>query len=252
MHITQCRVGQGHPLSRIQACWRCMLRYSGCRVASAYTGSLEDLVEAGFPDLPSSAAALLGTRARHSRGSAAPPQSTCPLCLGSLQDPSPGSAFEEGALPSASLQAALLAGLDGYEVPAALGFSLDVSLPAAAAVRARALAVRLPAALTGPCVDLKEALRSRFTAPLEAALGTTCVPGAGLRLTLALAAPSVAEEGAWLAQGIQQQVDQSRRRRSTGKRRHGKQDIVPAGRCTSLSRVFVWGDGRGWLGMGQA
>lgn len=170
---------------------------------------------------------LLQTHALKTGMGAPSPGPVCPLCLGSLQEEP--HADGEASLPSASLQPAVQAVVDKYEVPVGQGFSLDVSLPAAAAVRARAMAVRHPGACAGACVDLKEALRLRFTPPLEAVLGTSCAPGAGLRLTLALSAPGVAGEGAWLAQGIQQQVDQSRRRRHTGKRRHGKQDIVPAG-----------------------
>ncbi|KAL6778806.1 hypothetical protein ACKKBF_B04560 [Auxenochlorella protothecoides x Auxenochlorella symbiontica] len=222
-------------LEEIKACWRCVLRHSGCRTADAYTGSLEDVLGEGSPDLPSATMTLLQTHALKTGMGAPSPGPVCPLCLGSLQEEP--HADGEASLPSASLQPAVQAVVDKYEVPVGQGFSLDVSLPAAAAVRARAMAVRHPGACAGACVDLKEALRLRFTPPLEAVLGTSCAPGAGLRLTLALSAPGVAGEGAWLAQGIQQQVDQSRRRRHTGKRRHGKQDIVPADAMVASARL---------------
>lgn len=152
----------------------------------------------------------------------------CPLCLGILADPGAAAfvAGEGDAAPS-TVAGAAAALREKYEVDGA-GFHLDISLPAAAAVRAAAAVLLFPAA-SAP-VSLKEAARMTHGARLAAALGAPCDPGAGLRVTLAAAAPHLAPEALWLAPRVRQQVDQSKRKSGqAGKRRHGKQDIATPG-----------------------
>lgn len=205
-----------------QFCWRCKLRLDGCADPAAYTTHsgasgtqfAEFIKERDFNDKSNDTSDTLDV--------------VCPLCLGLLTY---GVTSEEDGAEEhgrGKLEASVQAVLARYEIRPGDGFSLDVSLPAATAVRWRALQARGFNPADKAVVDLKDAMRWTYIPLLARALGAGYDPNAGLRLTLTGSDES--GEAAWLSGRIRQQVDQTRRRKVYGKRRREKSNIVSGGR----------------------
>ena len=190
---------------RPQACRLCELRLAGCRDPPSYITASP------------SVHALPSTAGHDSVSCTEASTSVCPLCLGLLERPR--SLLESIASGVEAIKAR-------YEIREDTGFALDVFLPAATAVRARALQARGLGG--GDTVDLKQAVRWVYIPLLEEALGTRCDPEGGLRVTLACT--DAAGEGAWLAERVRQQAGRlPKRKKVYGQRRHPKAPMIAAG-----------------------